>query len=60
MKQKYIQEYTNCGNDVVGREKRGFIRDALHSGPGTAVEFIPVGGKLIRKALASSGLSKVR
>ena len=47
---KYIQECTNCGNGVVGREKRGFIRDALHGGPGTAVEFIPVGGKLIWKA----------
>ena len=47
---KYIQECTNCGNVVVGREKRGFIRDALHGGPGTAVEFIPVGGKLIWKA----------
>ena len=50
MKQKYIQECSNCGNVVVGREKRGFIRDALHGGPGTAVEFIPVGGKLIWKA----------
>ena len=50
MKQKYIQECTNCGNVVVGKEKRGFIRDALHGGPGTAVEFIPVGGKLIWKA----------
>ena len=50
MKQKYVQECTNCGNVVVGREKRGFIRDALHGGPGTAVEFIPVGGKLIWKA----------
>jgi predicted RNA-binding Zn-ribbon protein involved in translation (DUF1610 family) len=50
MKQKYIQECTNCGNVVVGREKRGLIRDALHGGPGTAVEFIPVGGKLIWKA----------
>ena len=50
MKQKYIQECTNCGNVVVGREKRGIIRDALHGGPGTAVEFIPVGGKLIWKA----------
>ena len=49
MKQKYIKECTNCGNVVVGREKRGFIRDALHGGPGTAVEFIPVGGKLIWK-----------
>ena len=29
---------------------RGFFRDALHGGPGTAVEFIPVGGKLIWKA----------
>ena len=47
---KYIQECKNCGNVVVGREKRGFIRDALHGGPGTAVEFIPVGGKLIWKA----------
>ena len=47
---KYVQECTNCGNFVVGREKRGFIRDALHGGPGTAVEFIPVGGKLIWKA----------
>ena len=47
---KYIQECTNCGNVVVGREKRGLIRDALHGGPGTAVEFIPVGGKLIWKA----------
>ncbi len=46
---KYIQECTNCGNVVVGREKRGFIRDALHGGPGAAVEFIPVGGKLIWK-----------
>ena len=50
MKQRHIQECTNCGNVVVGREKRGFIRDALHGGPGTAVEFIPVGGKLIWKA----------
>lgn len=50
MKQRYIQECTNCGNVVVGKEKRGFIRDALHGGPGTAVEFIPVGGKLIWKA----------
>ena len=50
MKQKYIQECSNCGKVVVGREKRGFIRDALHGGPGTAVEFIPVGGKLIWKA----------
>ena len=50
MKQRYIQECTNCGNVVVGSEKRGFIRDALHGGPGTAVEFIPVGGKLIWKA----------
>ena len=50
MNYKYIQECTNCGNVVVGREKRGFIRDALHGGPGTAVEFIPVGGKLIWKA----------
>lgn len=50
MKQRYVQECTNCGNFVVGREKRGFIRDALHGGPGTAVEFIPVGGKLIWKA----------
>jgi len=50
MKQKYIQECTNCGNVVVGSEKRGFIRDALHGGPGAAVEFIPVGGKLIWKA----------
>jgi len=50
MNNKYIQECTNCGNVVVGREKRGFIRDALHGGPGTVVEFIPVGGKLIWKA----------
>lgn len=50
MKQRYIQECANCGNVVDGREKRGFIRDALHGGPGTAVEFIPVGGKLIWKA----------
>ena len=50
MYKKYIQECKNCGNVVVGREKRGFIRDALHGGPGTAVEFIPVGGKLIWKA----------
>jgi len=50
MKHKYIQECTNCNNVVVGREKRGIIRDALHGGPGTAVEFIPVGGKLIWKA----------
>ena len=50
MDYKYIQDCTNCGNVVVGREKRGFIRDALHGGPGAAVEFIPVGGKLIWKA----------
>ena len=50
MKQRYIQECTNCGNVVVGREKLGLVRDALHGGPGTAVEFIPVGGKLIWKA----------
>ncbi len=50
MGKKYIQECKNCGNVVVGKEKRGFIRDALHGGPGTAVEFIPVGGKLIWKA----------
>ena len=50
MNYRFIQECANCGNVVVGREKRGFIRDALHGGPGTAVEFIPVGGKLIWKA----------
>ena len=50
MKQRYIKECTNSGNVVVGREKRGIIRYALHGGPGTAVEFIPVGGKLIWKA----------
>ena len=50
MDNKYIQECTNCGNVVVGREKRGVIRDVLHGGPGSAVEFIPVGGKLIWKA----------
>ena len=50
MNNKYIQECTNCDNVVVGKEKRGFLRDALHGGPGTAVEFIPVGGKLIWKA----------
>ena len=50
MDYKYIQECTNCGNVVVGREKRGVIRDVLHGGPGSAVEFIPVGGKLIWKA----------
>ena len=50
MDYKYIQECANCDNVVVGREKRGIIRDALHGGPGTAVEFIPVGGKLIWKA----------
>ena len=44
MNKKYIQECTNCGNVVVGKEKRGFIREALRGGPGTAVEFIPVGG----------------
>ena len=49
MKKRYIQECTNCDNVVVGKEKRGFLRDALHGGPGTAVEFIPVGGKLIWK-----------
>ena len=49
MNNKYIQECTNCDNVVVGKEKRGFLRDALHGGPGTAVEFIPVGGKLIWK-----------
>ena len=32
-----------------GRGKRGFIRDALHDGPGAVVEFIPVGGKVIWK-----------
>ena len=50
MNNKYIQECTNCGNVIVGKEKRGFIREALRGGPGTAVEFIPVGGKLIWKA----------
>ena len=50
MNYRFIQECTNCNNVVVGREKRGFIREALHGGPGTAVEFIPVGGKLIWKA----------
>lgn len=50
MDYKYIQECKSCGNVVVGSEKRGFIRDALHGGPGAAVEFIPVGGKLIWKA----------
>ena len=51
MKQRYIQECTNCGDVVVGREKRWFIRDALQGGSGTAVEFIPVGGKLIRNGV---------
>ena len=50
MDNKYTQECANCGNVVVGIEKRGLIRDALRGGPETAVEFIPVGGKLIWKA----------
>ena len=60
MKQRYIQECTNCGNVVVGREKRGLVRDALHGGPGTAVEFIPVGGKLIWKASKENVLRLLR
>ena len=49
MKHRYIQECAKCDNVVVGIEKRGFFRDALRGGPGTVVEFIPVGGKLIWK-----------
>lgn len=51
MNDKYIKECSNCGNVVVGREERGFVRDAIHGGPGSVVEFFPVGGKLIWKVL---------
>ncbi len=47
---QYIQECANCSNVIVGREKRGVVREALHGGPGTIVEYIPVGGKMIWKA----------
>ena len=60
MNNKYIQECTNCGNVIVGKEKRGFIREALRGGPGTAVEFIPVGGKLIWKASKEIVVSLLR
>ncbi len=47
--EKYIKVCTACGNYVEGKEKRGIIRSAVHSGPGAVVEYIPVGGKLIWK-----------
>jgi len=50
MNKEYIKTCSSCANVVVGIEKRGFIRKAVHGGPGTVVDFIPVGGKLIWKA----------
>ena len=47
---EYKQEFKDCGNVVVGIEKRGIIRNAVHGGPQTIVEYFPVGGKLIWKA----------
>ncbi len=46
---KYIKVCSACGNYVEGKEKRGIIRSAVHSGPGAVVEYFPVGGKLIWK-----------
>ena len=51
MKQRYIQDCTSCGNVVVGREKRGLIREALHGGPETAMGLIPMGGKMVSKGM---------
>ena len=57
---KYIQECPSCGNIDEGRVKRGFIREAVHGGPGTAVEFIPVGGKWIWKGTKEIALRILR
>lgn len=46
---RYIKECSDCGNVVEGHVKRGIVREAVHGGPSTVVEYIPVGGKLISK-----------
>lgn len=48
-KKLYIQQCPACGNYVEGREMRGFVRQMVHNGPETIVEWVPVGGKLIWK-----------
>ena len=49
MHNNYCKECANCGNINVGIIKRGIIREAIPGGPGTVVDFIPVGGKWIWK-----------
>ena len=48
-KKSYIQQCPACANYVEGKEMRGFVRQMVHDGPETIVEWIPVGGKLIWK-----------
>jgi len=48
-KKLYIQQCPACENYVEGREMRGFVRQMVHDGPETIVEWVPVGGKLIWK-----------
>lgn len=57
---RYIKECSACANVVEGRVKRGFVRETVHGGPGTVVEFIPVGGKWIWKGTKEIALRILR
>ena len=48
-KEQYIKICPACENYVEGKEMRGFVRQMVHDGPETIVEWVPVGGKLIWK-----------
>lgn len=56
-KNNYVKECSDCGNVVQGQVKRGFVREAVHEGPSTVVEFLPVGGKLISQ-VAKEGVKR--
>lgn len=49
IKEQYIKKCPACENYVEGKEMRGFVRQMVHDGPETIVEWVPVGGKLIWK-----------
>ena len=49
LEKRYIQQCADCGNYVEGKEMRGFVRQMVHGGPETLVDWVPVGGKLIWK-----------
>lgn len=48
-KERYVKQCPACENYVEGREMRGIVRQMVHDGPETIVEWVPVGGKLVWK-----------